>query len=126
MIELKNKDLNSLSLAYLGDAVYELYIREYLLSKGICHVNNLQKEATNFVSAKNQTKYLNILIDNNILTDEEITIVTRARNQHSNHKPKNTDIITYKYATGFEALVGYLYINDKDRLDSIMDYIIGG
>lgn len=126
MIELKNKDLNSLSLAYLGDAVYELYIREYLLSKGICHVNDLQKEATNFVSAKNQTKYLNILIDNNVLSEEELSIVTRARNQHSNHKPKNTDIITYKYATGFEALVGYLYINDKDRLDSIMDYIIGG
>lgn len=126
MIELKNKDLNSLSLAYLGDAVYELYIREYLLSKGICHVNDLQKEATNYVSANNQTKILNSLADNNILTDEEITIVTRARNQKSNHKPKNTDIITYKYATGFEALVGYLYINDKDRLDSIMDYIIGG
>lgn len=126
MIELKNKEIPSLALAYLGDSVYELYIREYLLSKGICHVNDLQKEATNFVSAKNQTKYLNMLMDNNVLNEEELNIVTRARNQHSNHKPKNTDIITYKYATGFEALVGYLYINDKDRLDSIMNYIIGG
>ena len=126
MIELKNKEIPSLALAYLGDSVYELYIREHLLSKGICHVNDLQKEATNFVSAKNQTKYLNMLMDNNVLNEEELNIVTRARNQHSNHKPKNTDIITYKYATGFEALVGYLYINDKDRLDSIMNYIIGG
>ena len=126
MIELKNKEIPSLALSYLGDSVYELYIRKYLLSKGICHVNDLQKEATNFVSAKNQTKYLNMLMDNNVLNEEELNIVTRARNQHSNHKPKNTDIITYKYATGFEALVGYLYINDKDRLDSIMNYIIGG
>ena len=126
MIELKNKEIPSLALAYLGDAVYEIYIREYLLSKGICHVNELQKEATNFVSAKNQTKFLNMLVDNNILSEEELNIVTRARNQKSNHKPKNTDIITYKYATGFEALIGYLYINDKDRLESIINIIIGG
>ena len=124
MIELKNKEIPSLALAYLGDSVYEIYIREYLLSKGICHVNDLQKEATKFVSAKNQTKFLNSLVDNNILTEEEITIVTRARNQHSNHKPKNTDIITYKYSTGFEALIGYLYINNKDRLEEIINYIL--
>ena len=67
-----------------------------------------------------------MLIDNNVLSEEELNIVTRARNQKCNHKPKNTDIITYKYATGFEALIGYLYINDKDRLDSIMNLIIGG
>jgi ribonuclease-3 family protein len=123
---LKNKDIPSLALAYLGDSVYEVYIREYLLNKGICHVKDLQKEATNFVSAKNQTKFLNMLMDNNILSDEEKDIVMRARNQHSNHKPKNTDIITYKYATGFEALIGYLYIHNQDRLNEIMNYIIGG
>ena len=126
MTELKNKEIPSLALAYLGDSIYEVYIREYLLSKGICHVNDLQKEATNFVSAKNQTKILNMLVDNNILNEEELNIVTRARNQKSNHKPKNTDIITYKYATGFEALIGYLYINDKDRLNEIINIIIGG
>lgn len=124
MIELKNKEIPSLALAYLGDSVYEVYIREYLLSKGICHVNDLQKEATNFVSAKNQTKFLNSLVDNNILTEAEITIVTRARNQKSNHKPKNTDIITYKYSTGFEALIGYLYINNKERLEEIINIIL--
>ncbi len=124
MIDLSNKEIPSLALAYLGDSVYEIYIREYLLSKGICHVNDLQKEATNFVSAKNQTKFLNSLVDNNILTEDEITIVTRARNQKSNHKPKNTDIITYKYSTGFEALIGYLYINNKERLEEIINYIL--
>ncbi|MBR3523914.1 MAG: Mini-ribonuclease 3 [Bacilli bacterium] len=121
---MKNKEIPSLALAYLGDSVYEVYIREYLLSKGICHVNDLQKEATNFVSAKNQTKFLNSLVDNNILTEAEITIVTRARNQKSNHKPKNTDIITYKYSTGFEALIGYLYINNKERLEEIINIIL--
>ena len=124
MIDLSKKEIPSLALAYLGDSVYEIYIREYLLSKGICHVNDLQKEATNYVSAKNQTKFLNSLVDNNILTDEEIAIVTRARNQKSNHKPKNTDIITYKYSTGFEALIGYLYINNKERLEEIINIIL--
>lgn len=126
MIELKSKNISSLGLAYLGDSVYELYIRKYLLNKGICHVNDLQKEAINFVSAKNQTKFLNSMIDNNILTTEEINVIMRARNQKSNHKPKNTDIITYKYSTGFEALIGYLYLNNKDRLEEIINYIIGG
>ena len=125
MTELKNKDIPSLALAYLGYSIYEVYIREYLLSKGICHVNELQKEATNYVSAKNQTKFLNMMIDNNFLSEEEIDIVMRARNQKSNHKPKNTDIITYKYATGFEALIGYLYINNKDRLEEIINFILG-
>lgn len=124
MIDLLNKDISSLGLAYLGDSVYELYVRTYLLNKGIAHVNDLQKEAINFVSAKNQTKFLNYLLDNNLLTDEEKVIVIRARNQKSNHKPKSTDIITYKYATGFEALIGYLYINDKSRLDSIIEMIL--
>lgn len=125
MIDLKDKDISSLCLAYLGDSVYELYIRTYLLNNGICHVKDLQTEAINFVSANNQTKFLNYLLDNNLLTEEEKNIVFRARNQKSNHKPKSTDIITYKYSTGFEALIGYLYINNKTRLDELMKMILG-
>lgn len=119
-------EINVLTLAYLGDCVYELYIREYLISQGIVKVNDLQKEAIKYVSAKAQAKYLKKLIDNEILTKEELEIVYRGRNHKNNHKPKNTDIITYKNATGLEALIGYLKLNSRDeRIDYIMNYIVG-
>lgn len=115
---------NSLVLAYLGDSIYEFYIRKYLISKGICKVNELQKESTKYVSAKSQTAYLKLMLDNNIFTKEEIDIVMCARNHKSNHKPKGCDIITYKYATGLEALIGYLYYENKiDRIEEILNYI---
>ena len=116
--------MNSLVLAYLGDSVYELYVREYLVNKNICKVNDLQKEAVKYVSAKAQEEFLLNLIDNNILTEAELDIVKRARNHKNNHRPKYSSIITYKNATGLEALIGYLYLNDKKiRIDDIMDYI---
>ena len=117
-------NMNSLVLAYLGDSVYELYVREYLVNKKIGKVNDLQKEAVKYVSAKAQEEFLLNLIDNNILTENEIDIVKRARNHKNNHRPKYSSIITYKNATGLEALIGYLYLNDKKiRIDDIMDYI---
>ena len=64
-------------------------------------------------------------MDNNIFSDEELKIIMNARNHKNNHKPRNCDIITYKYATGLEALIGYLYLNDnKDRINEIMNYIL--
>lgn len=114
--------MNSLVLAYIGDAVYELYIRKYLIEKGICKVNDLQKEAIKYVSAVNQSKYLNKIT--NMLNQDELDIINRARNHKNNHKPKSTDIITYKYATGLEALIGYLYMsNDEERIKLIMEKI---
>ena len=117
-------NMNSLVLAYLGDSVYELYVRAYLVNKKIGKVNDLQKEAVKYVSAKAQEEFLLNLIDNNILTENEIDIVKRARNHKNNHRPKYSSIITYKNATGLEALIGYLYLNNKNnRIDDIMDYI---
>lgn len=116
-------NLNSAVLAYLGDAVYELYIRNKLIEKNIVKIEELNKEAINYVSANNQSKILNILIEKNILTEQEIEIVKHARNNKRTYHPKNTDIITYKYATGFEALIGYLYLEDKDRLEEILKNI---
>ena len=117
-------NMNSLVLAYLGDSVYELYVREYLVNKNICKVNDLQKEAVKYVSAKAQEEFLLNLIDNGILTENEIDIVKRARNHKNNHRPKYSSIITYKNATGLEALIGYLYLNNNnDRIDDIMNYI---
>lgn len=123
MIDMNN--INSLALAYLGDAIYEVYVREYLIAKGITKVNNLQKESVKYVSAKGQAKYIKYMIDNSFLTEEEMTIFTRARNHKSHNAPKNTDIITYKQATGLEALIGYLHINKKsERIEEIMNYIL--
>ena len=121
------EQINIISLAYLGDAVYEVYIREYLIKKGIAKVEELQKEAVKYVSAKSQNKILNYLLNNNFLSSKEIDIVKRGRYYNRLSHPKNTDIITYKMATGFESLIGYLYLDDKKkRIDEIMNYIFGG
>ena len=118
-------EINVLVLAYLGDAVYEVYVRRYLINKKIANVNDLQKEAINFVSANAQAKYLTEMIDRNFLSEEEIDIVKRARNYKSSSHPKNCDIITYKHATGLEALIGYLDLKeDRERIDEIMNFIL--
>ncbi len=119
-------NINSLALAYLGDAVYELYIRKYLIGKNINKVNVLQKEAINYVSAKSQSNFLERMLKDNFFTEEEINIIKRARNHKSHGSPKSTDIITYKRSTGLEALIGYLDLkNDKERIEEIMNYIVG-
>lgn len=117
--------MNNLVLAYLGDAVYELWIREYLISLGICKVNDLQTESIKYVSAKNQAIYLKKLIDTNFLSNEEIEIVKRGKNMKS-HNKSNVDIITYKESTGLECLIGYLKTkNNIDRINEIMNFIVG-
>lgn len=116
--------INNLVLAYLGDAVYELYIREYLISKGINKVNDLQVESLKYVSAKSQSDHLQRLFDNNFLTEAEIEIVKRGRNM-SSHGKKNTDIITYKRSTGLECLIGSLKVeNNEKRIKEIMNFIV--
>ena len=114
--------MKNLIYAYLGDAVYELYIREFLIKKGISNVHDLQEESIKYVSAKSQRRILEELINNNILTNEEIEIVKQGRNAPS-HKSKSTDVVTYHKSTGFECLIGYLYQNDIKRLNEIMEVI---
>ncbi len=117
-------EINILVLAYLGDTVYENYIRHFLVSKGIGNVNQLQKEAIQYVSAKRQAYFLTKMLDIDFFDDEEIQVIKRARNYKSSSHPKNCDIITYKYATALEALIGYLdFINRKERIDEIMNFI---
>lgn len=119
-------EINVLVLAYLGDTIYENYVRKYLIGKGIGNVNDLQKESVNYVSAKSQAKYLQEMMDKNFLSDNEITVVKRARNYKTTSHPKNCDIVTYKYATGLESLIGYLDLEGKrDRIDEIMNFILG-
>ena len=119
-------EVNVLVLAYMGDTVYEDYIRKYLINKGIGNVNDLQSASLDYVSAKAQAKYVQEMIDKGYLTNDELDIVKRARNYKTTSHPKSCDIITYKYATGLEALIGYLYLDGNiERVNEIMNFIIG-
>ncbi|MEG1739395.1 MAG: ribonuclease III domain-containing protein [Bacilli bacterium] len=118
------KDKNVLLLAYIGDAIYEICIREYLINKNIIKVNLLQKSAIKYVCASSQKKYLELLINKNFFNEVELEIIYRARNHKGGRHPKNTDIITYKYSTAFEAVIGYLYLEKNiERLNKLMEYI---
>lgn len=120
---MNTKTINIQILALLGDAIFSLYIREKLLNLGINDPNILQRRSVEYVSAKGQVKILNNLLDNNLLTKEEIDIVKRGRNNKKDNHPKHTSIITYKLSTGFEALLGDLYLNNKKRLEEILNLI---
>lgn len=123
---MKTVEINSLALAYLGDSIYEVYVRFYLMKQNICKVNELQEQAKKYVSAKGQASILKHLLEQDLLNEEEQLIIKRARNHKSHKSPKNTDVVTYKLSTGLEALIGYLFLeNNKDRLNEIMTFILG-
>ena len=107
------KQLNALALAYMGDAVYEQAIREHLLRSGRVRPNVLHKEATRYVSAKSQAVILQEMLATAFLTEEEQAVMRRGRNAKSGSIPKNTDVGTYKSSSGYEAVLGYLYLLGK-------------
>ncbi len=114
---------NALVYAYIGDSIYEFYIRKYLINSNICKIHDLQQASLNYVSAKSQRRICETLIDEKFFTDEELDLIRWGRNQHGS-KAKSTDIVTYRIATGLECLIGYLYYDNKlDRLKSIMERI---
>lgn len=111
--------MSPLVWAYMGDAVYEKFIREYVIRQGLCKNGLLHKKSIKYVSAKGQSQILKEIED--FLTDEEKDIVRRGRNSNPHSTAKNADIVEYKYATGFEALIGWLYLNEKkERLEEIL------
>ncbi|WP_174734496.1 Mini-ribonuclease 3 [Mesobacillus harenae] len=115
------KQLNSLALAYMGDAVYELHIRHHLLQSGRVRPNDLHRKATLYVSAKAQSRILFQLMNSGRLSEQEITIAKRGRNAKSGTIPKNTDVQTYRHSTAFEALIGYLYLGEEhERLEELI------
>ncbi|PAQ15169.1 ribonuclease III [Bacillaceae bacterium SAOS 7] len=119
------KQMNSLALAYMGDGIYEVYVRRHLLELGQVKPQLLHKEATKYVSAKAQAKVLFQMIEEEKLTEEELAIVRRGRNAKSGTVPKNTDIQTYRYSTAFEALLGSLFLTGQDdRLVEIIEYCL--
>lgn len=109
--------------AYVGDCVYELYIRTHLVDTTRLNPHKLHIEAINYVKAGAQAKILQEINDN--LTDEEKDIVRRARNANNHHLPKNSNVQEYMYATAFEALIGYLYLTKKyERIKELLDIIV--
>ncbi|WP_416197326.1 MAG: Mini-ribonuclease 3 [Sporanaerobacter sp.] len=114
--------LSPLQLAYIGDAVYELFIRTYLLERDL-PVHELHKEAIKYVKAKAQSDIVHELEDE--LTEEEKAIVKRGRNAKTYSSPKNAELIDYKYATGFESLIGFLYLTGRqERMMELFQKIV--
>ncbi len=119
------KLLNPLSLAYMGDAVLDQYVRTHIILKLRAKPNRLHQQAKRFVSAKSQAITLESLIASDWFTEEELEIVRRGRNAKSHTKAKNTDIQTYRKSSGLEAVIGFLYLEHQSgRLESLLERIV--
>lgn len=117
--------INSQELAFVGDAVCSLYIRSFLVSKGNQKTSVLHKTANTYVKASAQSELLKKIMPS--LTEEEKAVVNRARNYKTNNKAKHSSLEDYKYATGLEALLGYLYLsNQTERLLNILNAFVMG
>ena len=121
--DVKVKTLSPLNLAFVGDTVFDLFVRERLVCRANRPVNKLHKEATTMVKASAQAEAVQKIMP--VLTEEEISVFKRGRNAHTNHKAKNASEGDYHYATGLEPLFGYLYLSgEKERLRELFDIII--
>ena len=116
------KKINTTALAYMGDAVYEQAVREYILSKGTYSANNLHTSAVKYVKAQSQARSIKKIFDE--LTEEEQSLVKRARNRKYTSRSRSADPVTYKWATAFEALVGYLYLDESCGSDERLRWVI--
>ncbi|MGL4363132.1 MAG: Mini-ribonuclease 3 [Cellulosilyticaceae bacterium] len=121
----KANTYSPLALAYIGDGVYEMYVRTYIISKGNAPVNKLHKATRDMVRASAQSKVYHVI--ESLLTEEEQQVLRRGRNAKSVSVPKNADVSEYRHATGLEALIGYLYIDGQiDRIQELIQKGING
>ncbi len=117
--KINPKEYSPLPLAYIGDSVYDLFIRTKVIEKGNRHVTDLHKESVKYVKAHSQAESIHTIEDK--LTEEEVRVLKWGRNAKST-PPKNADVTDYRYATGFETLLGYLYLEgNADRLKEVMN-----
>lgn len=122
---VRARELSSVALAYVGDAVYELFIRNYLIQQGGVKPHELHHKAVQYVSAPAQAAVVKKWLADETLTKEEAAVVRRGRNAKTHSVPKNISVKNYKYATAFEALIGYHYLNGDDRrLDELLQLAI--
>ena len=119
------QQLNGIALAYLGDAVYEVFIRQHLLALGMCKPNRLQHQATHYVSAKAQAALIDLMKADELLTEDEWSYFKRGRNANSYTHAKHTSVLTYRMSTGFEALFGYLQLSGQfERINELAQWCI--
>jgi ribonuclease-3 family protein len=112
----KASELSPLALAFIGDAVWEVYVRNHVLGLGVRRPNQLHQQTTKYVKAGAQAWLADVLLPE--LTPEEQEILRRGRNAKSGHVRKNADVLEYRHSTGFEAVIGYLYgTHQHERLD---------
>ncbi|CDO05212.1 ribonuclease 3 [Oceanobacillus picturae] len=124
-MERNVKQMKSLALAYMGDAIYEVYVREHLLDSGQVKPHQLHQRAIRFVSGKAQANIILHWLEVKHLTEEEEKIVARGRNAKSGTIPKNISVQTYRYSTAFEALIGYHYLmKNEARLQELLQEAI--
>ncbi len=114
--------MNGLSYAYLGDAVYELEVREYLISKGYTKINRLHKEAIRYTNAKAQAGAIVELLE--VLSEDEVRAFKQGRNSSAKQTKKTASMMEYKLATGLESLIGNLYMKDSVRMKELVKKII--
>lgn len=122
LFEIRRKETNSyspLTLAYLGDAVFEIVIRTVIVEKKSGTVKSLHRLSSSLVNAKAQAELMSRIMD--VLTEEERSVFKRGRNAKSHSVAKHADIHDYRTATGFEALMGYLYLNG--RMERLLELI---
>lgn len=118
----KAAQLNTSTLAYIGDAVYELAIRRLLIERDASNVHKSHKKAIRYVSSEGQATAAKKMLADGFLEESEERLLKRARNHRTTSMPKNAEVKTYKTATGFEALIGYLYLSEQnERLDEVID-----
>ena len=121
---MKVSECSGSTLAYLGDAVFSLLVREYLIEKGYGRAKDLQRESIRYVSAKAQAHFFHTLENEGFFTEDELEIYRRGRNFKSTSIPKNTDVQTYRTSTGIEAVIGYWHLEKKEtRLEQFWDKI---
>ena len=123
MTEENIRNMNTTALAFLGDAVYEVYVRQHVLEQERVHVDRLHRLAVKYVRADGQARVVKRLLAEGFLTEEEQALVKRARNHKSASKPKNADPVAYNLATAFEALLGFLHLREeKERMEEIIRF----
>ena len=120
-----SEQMQALALAYIGDSIYDIMSREYVMKNHLGKINDLHRTVSTLVSARAQASFMKNILENNILTDIEESIYIRGKNQKNNSKAKNASIMEYKLATGLEAVFGYLYLEKNfERLEEMFNYII--
>jgi len=116
---MKIESINTTALAYIGDGVYEIYVRKLMVTRGWAAADHLHRETVKYVRAESQAFAIKKIMD--MLTPEEQDLIRRARNRKSVTKPRNADPVSYKMATAMEALIGFLFLTDQnDRIEEIM------